>query len=495
MSETVANKTAGEMIFQYFKDFKVLKETGAEYWGVQVINFLDCTMYFAMLTIASVFLSENIGLSDEDAGYVLTLFTSATTIFLFFSGMVTDWLGIRRSVFVAMTGLLLLRGGLMVLGLVDTLPQFLRDGLMFLGFSDIPDTIPHRGWIAAVLFFLMAPLMAMIQTVFQAANRRFTTPQSRLAGFSLWYLFMNVGAALGGFLIDIVRLWLGISNAHIFTFGVFTAVLCMIALVMFVRREEQYYGEDEQKPEEQTTVKARKNPFQIAKEVLSESAFWRLAVLIALLLGVRAVFAYMYLLMPKYWLRTIGPDAAFGTLNAINPILIIIGIILFIPFANRFNLFKMLVYGAMISALSLFALVLPWQFFSPNIAVAHYKMAVVSLVLLSVGELIWSPKLSEYTAAVAPEGQEGTYLGLTMVPWFLAKTVVSILSGHMLTRWSPEGIGDRMASGMVAFWDSPAAMWLILGVFAIGGPIVAIIFKGWFTAGARWEHGHDNAKA
>ena len=43
-----------------------------------------------------------------------------------------------------------------------------------------------------------------------------------------------------------------------------------------------------------------------------------------------------------------------------------------------------------------------------------------------------------YTALLAPKGQEGTYLGLSMIPWFLAKTVVGWFSGDMLTRWSPE---------------------------------------------------------
>ena len=59
--------------------------------------------------------------------------------------------------------------------------------------------------------------------------------------------------------------------------------------------------------------------------MIREPTLWRLLVLVTLILGVRAVYAYMYLLMPKYWLRIIGPDAAIGTLNAINPIGIVIG--------------------------------------------------------------------------------------------------------------------------------------------------------------------------
>ena len=82
MSEaTPARKTAREMIIGYFKDFGVLRETGLEYWGIQIINFLDCTFYFAMLTIATVFLSEDLGLNDKQAGYTTAIFTSGLSGF------------------------------------------------------------------------------------------------------------------------------------------------------------------------------------------------------------------------------------------------------------------------------------------------------------------------------------------------------------------------------------------------------------------------------
>jgi dipeptide/tripeptide permease len=208
--------------------------------------------------------------------------------------------------------------------------------------------------------------------------------------------------------------------------------------------------------------------------------------------------------MPKYWLRTIGPDAAIGTLNMINPIGIVIGLILFIPITNKFNIFNMLVYGSMVSALSLFPMALPWQLYGTDIATAHYMMAIACMALLTVGEVIWSPKLNEYTAAIAPAGQEGTYLGMTMIPWFLAKTVVSLLSGHMLVRWSPEQIDisgtlmslqEAMKQDLVAYWNSPSAMWLVLGLVAIGGSITARLLRGWLTKGARWKIGEHHETA
>ena len=472
-----APKSTTELIVSYFKDFGVLKETRKEYWGIQLVNFLDCSFYFALLTIATVFLSQDLGLNDKQAGYATALFTSATSLMLFISGMYTDWLGIKKSLHISMTAMLLLRLGVVVVGLMPSLP--------------------HRGLLASGLLFLMAPFMAGIQTVFQSSCQRFTTKRSRSAGFNLWYLFMNVGAAAAGFSIDIIRKLLHLPNVHVFTMGVITAILCLVVGGLLIKREEQLVSPDAKPEDQKEEVKVQsKPPLQAVREVVREPTLWRLLVLIALILGVRAVYAYLYLLMPKYWLRTIGPDAAIGTLNAINPIGIVIGLILFIPITNKFNVFKMLIYGAMISAFSLFPLALPWDLVNHDIGRAHYIMAFICMVIVTIGEVSWSPKLYEYTAAIAPKGQEGIYLGLSLIPWFLAKTLVSAFSGYFLEYWCPEKVTingvsvplqQALLQHQLPYWRTPAAMWLVLGLYALGGCIIALLLRGWLTRGAHWK--------
>ncbi len=257
----------------------------------------------------------------------------------------------------------------------------------------------------------------------------------------------------------------------------------------------------------------RLSPWQNFLKIASEPVFWRFTILISLLIPVRAVFLYMHLIMPKFWTRTIGPDAYIGLLSAINPLLVIFGLILLIPILNRFNVYKMLVGGAVISGLSLFILAIPpvmstdwaswWPWLHVNLSTVAgytYIMSFACLVVLTVGEVIWSPRLTEYTAAIAPEGQEGAYLGFSMMPYFVAKTFVSAASGHMLAQWcvkppddNPlevrEGIESALAGGTFAFWESPWAMWFVLAVPAVVGPIVALLLKGWFTKGAHFTHG------
>ncbi len=500
------------MIVAYIKDFGVLRETSREFWGIQIINFLDCTFYFAMLTIVTLFLSHDLGMSDERAGYTVAVFTSAVTLLLTFSGAMTDWMGIKLSLRVALSGSLVLR--------------------LLIVFVGITPSLPYRGWIAGGLLVLTAPFMAGIQTIFQAATQRYTTKKSRSAGFNLWYLFMNIGAAAGGASVNIVRLWLKVGNVHIFTMGAVCAALCLLVGEAMVHREQQVRGVNEE-PEPAAEKKVKSSPWRIFVSVVTERAFFRLLVLIALILGVRAVYTYLYLLMPKYWERTIGPDAAIGQLNVINPVGIVLGIILFIPLANKFKVFDLLVYGAMVSAFALFPMAMAWQIYvgptdvihhglavllgpvgrlfhsttianadfwwafnGSGIVNAHYAMAILCMVIVTIGEVLWSPKLNEYTAAIAPIGQEGTYLGLSMIPWFLAKTLVSVFSGHMLTHWSPETVPvngvavplqQALIHNQVPYWHSPAAMWLLLGIYAMVGCFLAVLLRGWLTQGARWK--------
>jgi MFS family permease len=475
MNASPAAEPAENIVVKYFKDFGVLKETRKEYWGIQIVNFLDSMFYFAMLTVVALFLSKDLGLDDKQAGYSITVFTSATTLLLLFSGAATDWLGIRKSIGLCMGALLLLRLGVVFVGLSGWLP--------------------NRGIIASALFLLMAPFMAGMQTSFQAATARFTTRRSRSAGFNLWYLFMNVGAAAAGLSVDLFRVWLKLPNAntHIFSMGVVTAALCLVAGMTLIRREEQLCSDDEP-PEAKAaeTAVRRRRPLAALAEMVRHSALWRLIALITLILGVRAVFVYFYLLMPKYWERTIGADANIGLLTAINPVGIVVGLIILIPVIGRYPVFKMLIYGAMITSLALFPLAVPWQLYPWDIVTTHYVMAVVAMVLVTLGEVIWSPRLNEYTASIAPKGQEGAYLGMSMIPWFAAKTTVSLISGHLLSRWSPETVQiageavplqQAMVNGQLGYWDRPEAMWLYLGLYALAGCLVAWALRKWFEKG------------
>ena len=85
---------------------------------------------------------------------------------------------------------------------------------------------------------------------------------------------------------------------------------------------------------------------------------------------------------------------------------------------------------------------------------------------------------------------------MSLIPWFLAKTVVSAMSGHMLDRWSPEEVvvegqavplQQAMISHQLDYWDRPEAMWLVLGLYALAGCIIAYLLRHWMTRNTDFE--------
>merc|ERR550514_1029777 len=83
---------------------------------------------------------------------------------------------------------------------------------------------------------------------------------------------------------------------------------------------------------------------------------------------------------------------------------------------------------------------IPFMFSTTLVTAASY------VALLTLGEVIWSPKLIEYSLSLCPPGQEGVYATLASVPLFVSKFFVGGFSGHMLARDCPrEGACDAQS--------------------------------------------------
>ena len=78
----------------------------------------------------------------------------------------------------------------------------------------------------------------------------------------------------------------------------------------------------------------------------------------------------------------------------------------------------------------------------------YYVMIALFVVLFSVGEAFYSPRVYEYAAAIAPKGLEASYSALSYVPFLLAKLLMGTFSGMLLARYCPEqGCGTRGRCG------------------------------------------------
>jgi MFS family permease len=97
-----------------------------------------------------------------------------------------------------------------------------------------------------------------------------------------------------------------------------------------------------------------------------------------------------------------------------------------------------------------------------------YLSLVVFIIVFTIGEAIWSPRLMQFTAEIAPPGREGSYVALSYLPYFGAKFIAGPMSGWLLSTYIPEG-----ADG----YPDHYIVWIWIGGMALISPLGMVFFK------------------
>ncbi len=447
----------------YFSEFKVLKTASREFWLVNALTFLDGLAYFSMMNVLTLYLTSNCGFSDVSANEWIGIYTLLISVIIFAVGAVCDTIGIKRS-FLFGLGLLIISRG--VFGFA---PMFLSGGAM--------------KFAAIVMLVIMAVGTSFMSPVMTTAMRRFTTKANRSVGFSVYYLIMNIGAILAGIVVtDGCRKAFGELNGNlaIMIFGTCTSVLAFFC--MSIINEHKYADESERLPADAPV----KRPLAVFMEVWQESAFRKLVLFLVLTLGVRLVFTHQFLVMPKYYTRVMTSDFELGAANSINPTIIVLGLILLIPLFSRISTFKLVLLGMAISASSLLVMAVPIQWILKipgvhNLDQAYLFVIVAQILIFAFGELLFSPRFTEYISMMAPKDKVASYMSLSALPTFISKPLNGFISGLLIANFSYDGIRAKIDSGNITYGHSPEFMWMVYLALAVISPVAVFFMRDFLT--------------
>jgi hypothetical protein len=255
-----------------------------------------------------------------------------------------------------------------------------------------------------------------------------------------------------------------------------------------------------------------KKTAEIFTSLWGTASFYRFLVFMGLVVFVRIIFYHLDYTLPTYAIHELGNGAPVAQVSSmLNAVLILV----FVPICGvltaRITAYRMVTIGSLISATSVFCLAMPPAWFQPLadswvgdwvvhrwLGVAgpvnpHYLAIFCFTVGLSVGEALWSPRLYEYAAAIAPKGNEASYMAISVLPYFLAKLTAGTLSGWLLdTFCAPQGYHAAEATGFLprmlaailphAFYPAPGArdpqfMWLLIAGMAMITPVGTFLFR------------------
>ncbi|MCD7799027.1 MAG: MFS transporter [Akkermansiaceae bacterium] len=465
------SSTSKNPIARYFSEFGILRDCGKDFWLTNFIQFFDGMAYFSLITVFVLFLKNYCGFKDADASYWVGMYTLFLSMFVLAVGAICDIIGLKKTYAIGFAVLIL---GRVIVGCGTDF------GRVCLDMSQEDSRYIVMCGIAVMSFG-----SAFMSPCISTSIRRFTTLRSRATGFNFYYLFMNIGAILANIvLVDYLRAAFG-PDRGLFWIVNFGTLSCVLGFIFTRFVNEDHYAVPEEKVSHQAA--AARRPLTLICEVIKERPFQKLIVFLLLTLGVRLVFTLQFLVMPQYYTRMIGDDFGIGLINAINPVIIVLGLVAIIPVLNRFSTVNLMIYGMSISVFSLVFMAIPaeWYLVVPGIETlsqAYYVAIVAQILIFAFGELLFSPRFSEYVARVAPKDKVASYMSLSALPMFIAKPFNGVIGGILVTYLCYDGIAAKMVTGHIDFWSSPEFMWTLYLIMAVISPLAIIFTRSMFVS-------------
>ena len=469
----------------FFGKFTVLNGAARELWLTFAVKFLNFAAYTVTNLTLKLWLSHELGYSDKEALRLVFAWGISMTCVTLLVGALTDAIGLRKTFFIGIWICLF--------------------GRLVMVFSPTP-------WFAIAFgLFPLAIGEALGTPVLVAAVRKFSTTRQRSMSFSVSYMMVNIGSLIAAFLFDWVRQGLGerghlalpIFDSTLTTYRTLFLVsfgleLLMLPLVWLMRpgvevaddgvkiipRVAKSPGGNFLKTFFQAVFTSAQQTVRIFRELFKQSGFYRLLVFLLLIAFLKLILMQMYYVFPEFGIRELGEGAPVGKLWAINAMIVIVFSPVIGALTQRFPAYGMVTFGGFIASASVFIMALPPAWFQPLADGAfgqwlghsylgltgavhpYYPMIAIYVIMLSIGETFYSPRVYEYASAIAPKGQEASYGALSYIPFLLAKLLIGTVSGNLLTTYCP-AVGERHSE----------TMWLFIALIATVAPVGLIALR------------------
>jgi MFS family permease len=234
-------------------------------------------------------------------------------------------------------------------------------------------------------------------------------------------LGVAIGPAVGGFLVFV--------SYDLAFFGAAGASLAFALLILIFAHETL--------PERGTLVSAnratgygpvlRDRPFLLFCGVLSLAGMG---------------YSMLMVLLPVYAKESFGmPESQYGFILATNAAMVVLFQYSVTKFTMRFPTLHVLAIGSLFYAVGVGSVALG----------STFPAFLVSMIILTVGELIMAPTSTTLTAALAPPDMRGRYMGVYALTWGVSFGIGPVLGGILSDQIAPVAIWySGLVTGLVA---------------------------------------------
>ncbi len=388
----------------YINNFKGFRR---EVWILAIITFINRAGTM-VLPFLSKYLKENLHFTYGQVGWIMVAFGLGSMLGSWLGGKLSDKIGFYK---------------IMIFSLFTS-------GILFFLLQYITSF-----WGLCFGMFTIMAIADMFRPAMFVSLSVYAKPENRVRALSLVRLSVNLGFAAGPTLGGLIILGMGYQG--LFWIDGSTCIIAILIFAFSVKEKKKI-------PLEIGELPAKIN----RKSIYKDKPFWLLLFTIFI---VAMVFFQVFTTIPLYHHEKFGlSEFHTGMLLSLNGLLVFLLEMPIVSIIERkkINKIKIISYGALCVALGYYILLIDsWVF-----------ILVISIVLLSLGEIFTFPFSNAVALNRAPKGQEGQYMGLFTMSFSLAHIACSKTGLDIIAHFGYQTNWIVMGSlGMLALFCS---VWL-----------------------------------
>lgn len=355
-----------KLYFNYIESFTGLSK---EIWYLSLISLVNRagTMVIPFL---SLYLKKDLGYSIDDISWILACFGIGSVIGSWLGGKLTDIFGFYK---------------VMVISLFLT-------GLCFIGLQYLDSF-----WGLCLGILLTMSIADSFRPAIFVAIKAYSKPENRTRSIGLLRLAINAGMGIGPTLAGIII----VSKGYNLLFWI-DGVTCITAIILFYFLVKETHSKSSAKREEYKNLD--KN------SVYKDLSFWIHSV-ICFLFGMG--FFQLISALPLYYNDVFKlNEFKIGILMLINVLVIVI---FEMPLLNYLE--KQFIKVTKLIAMACFLLCLSFVILYQNFWIG---ILLISIILLTLSEMLGFPYTNKFVLSRAKEGLEGSYMAMYAMSFSLA---------------------------------------------------------------------------
>jgi proton-dependent oligopeptide transporter, POT family len=211
----------------------------------------------------------------------------------------------------------------------------------------------------------------------------------------------------------------------------------------------------------------------------------RFTLFLLVMTGFYFIYNQVYNVLPLYVKKVVETNPAMDLYTAANPFVIVCFQLIISRTFGKLRPIRSMVVGTVIIAVAMLVNVAPiYAAGGPRALAANWLpiasiFIILTVALIALGELFTSPRMYEYIGSLAPEGQEGLFLGYANLPLALGALFGGPVGAYIFNEIMSKGATTK-ANGLLELVPANNAYgWMILMGIGLVSATSLWLFNRW----------------